>query len=488
MSAVKEHPKVFISYSWSGPEHEQFVLNLATSLRTNGVDAIFDKWRLKPGQDKYVFMESMVTDPQVIKVLVLCDREYKNKADERRGGVGTESQIISQELYSQVDQTKFIPIICERSDDGKEFLPVFMKGRVYVDLSGELYGQGLEKLLRLIFDQPQYPEPSLGAAPTFFKPGGDGLPMARELPSALRSLKDGTPNREGLAILYVRSVLSELDLQYVKPDTGTSGYDEEIYQSILKTKGLRDQFSEYADAIALFSGDDPTAMKSCTFLLEQLGDRFGPPTPTGRYSETWADIYKFFALEAVLIITAALLRHERWQTLRHLLKYPYLVRTGYSAPDPQDITAFDRHIVSMDEHRNNRLKANRICITADMLRERCTPDYTSYSELVQADIFLALYAVARFADATNRAGIRYWRPRTAVYWSEVQSLPIFSKAVDSDIRSGIRKALDVKSAADLAQRVEAARVHFSDFKDISPDRFSRFNFVEATNLPLLIQP
>ncbi len=112
MSASKEHPKVFISYSWSGAEHEQFVIELATALRTHGVDAILDKWRLKPGQDKYVFMESMVTDPSVIKVLVLCDRQYQEKANSRAGGVGTESQIISQELYSKVQQTKFIPVVC----------------------------------------------------------------------------------------------------------------------------------------------------------------------------------------------------------------------------------------------------------------------------------------------------------------------------------------------------------------------------------------
>jgi hypothetical protein len=52
MSATTEHPRVFISYSWTDPEHEQFVLDLATTLRGHGVDAMLDKWDLKPGQDK----------------------------------------------------------------------------------------------------------------------------------------------------------------------------------------------------------------------------------------------------------------------------------------------------------------------------------------------------------------------------------------------------------------------------------------------------
>ena len=258
MSAAKEVPKVFISYSWSGPEHEQLVLELATTLRTHGVDAILDKWRLKPGQDKYVFMESMVTDSTVAKVLVLCDRIYKQKADERSGGVGTESQIISTELYSKVAQTKFIPIVCERGENGEEFLPIFMKGRIYVDISSaEKWGEGLDQILRQIYDQPLYPEPSIGEAPVFLIEGR-GLPMVRELAGTLRSIRDGKPNRDGLENLLVRSILAELKRQYVTPEP-VDGYDEPIYQAILNTQGVRNQFCEYVDSMVLFSVDDPKA-------------------------------------------------------------------------------------------------------------------------------------------------------------------------------------------------------------------------------------
>jgi hypothetical protein len=111
-SGTTEHPKVFISYSWSGSEHEQDVIELATTLRNRGIDAILDKWDLRPDQDKYAFMESMVTDASVAKVLVLCDKRYQEKANNRTGGVGTESQIISQELYTKVQQTK-CPVVFE---------------------------------------------------------------------------------------------------------------------------------------------------------------------------------------------------------------------------------------------------------------------------------------------------------------------------------------------------------------------------------------
>ena len=82
----EENPRLFISYSWSTPEHEQWVLNLAEELVENGVDVVFDKWDLKEGHDAFAFMEKMVTDPEIKKVAIICDKTYCEKADDRRGG------------------------------------------------------------------------------------------------------------------------------------------------------------------------------------------------------------------------------------------------------------------------------------------------------------------------------------------------------------------------------------------------------------------
>jgi len=97
-----ENPKAFISYSWSSPQHEQWVINLATELRQEGVDVILDKWDLKEGHDAIVFMEKMVTDPEIKKVIIVSDRVYAEKAASRKGGVGTETQIISKEIYDNI--------------------------------------------------------------------------------------------------------------------------------------------------------------------------------------------------------------------------------------------------------------------------------------------------------------------------------------------------------------------------------------------------
>lgn len=95
MSAPGAPPRVFVSYSWTSDEHVEWVVALCEKLRADGVDIILDQWDLKEGHDKFHFMERMVTDPAVKKVLVISDEIYADKADGRRGGVGTETQRIS---------------------------------------------------------------------------------------------------------------------------------------------------------------------------------------------------------------------------------------------------------------------------------------------------------------------------------------------------------------------------------------------------------
>jgi hypothetical protein len=161
-------PKLFISYSWASPSHEQWVLDLATDLRESGVDVILDKWDLKEGHDAVAFMEQMVTNPEIKKVAIVSDRTYADKADGRAGGVGTETQIISRNVYENQVQEKFVAVVTEKDNNGKPFLPTYYKSRVYIDLSEtDSYSENFEKLLRWIFDKPLYVKPEIGGTPSF---------------------------------------------------------------------------------------------------------------------------------------------------------------------------------------------------------------------------------------------------------------------------------------------------------------------------------
>ena len=131
------NPKLFISYSWSNPEHEQWVVDLAEQLVESGIEVILDKWDLKEGHDAIAFMEKMVTDPAIKKVAIICDEIYAQKADNRAGGVGTETQIISREVYEKSSQDKFVAVLSKKDANGKPCLPTYYSSRIYIDLSDQ---------------------------------------------------------------------------------------------------------------------------------------------------------------------------------------------------------------------------------------------------------------------------------------------------------------------------------------------------------------
>ena len=150
-------PKVFISYSWTTPLHEDWVINLAERLVSDGVDVAIDKWDLKEGHDKYTFMESMVRSDEIVKVLIVLDKKYTEKANNKSGGVGTETQIISPKIYENVSQEKFIPIVTERDENGNAYTPTYLESRIYVDFSTQdQFEKSYETLLRNILKRPAF--------------------------------------------------------------------------------------------------------------------------------------------------------------------------------------------------------------------------------------------------------------------------------------------------------------------------------------------
>lgn len=109
--------KVFISYCWE--RYDKWVESLATILLQK-YDVIFDKWEIKHGNNLDYFMENSIRT--VDKVLVICEKEYSKKANERVSGVGIETSIISPKVYRDTKQEKFIPIFLEGIEQKPDYM------------------------------------------------------------------------------------------------------------------------------------------------------------------------------------------------------------------------------------------------------------------------------------------------------------------------------------------------------------------------------
>ena len=115
-------PRVFISYSWEGPEHRQWVTNLAERLQgKSGIEIVFDRWHLNPGDDKLRFMEQAVATSDF--VIVVCTPNYAERANKREGGVGYKSTIITAEMAEHILKNKFIPVL--RKGSWSSSLPIY---------------------------------------------------------------------------------------------------------------------------------------------------------------------------------------------------------------------------------------------------------------------------------------------------------------------------------------------------------------------------
>ena len=113
-------------------------------------------------------MEKCANDETITNVLMLIDPIYAEKADSHKGGVGTETQIISPKVYQEVTQDKFIPIVFERDKDGNICKPTYLQGRLHFDLSvPENYDEEYFRLVKKLYGEPVYPKPKLGNKPSW---------------------------------------------------------------------------------------------------------------------------------------------------------------------------------------------------------------------------------------------------------------------------------------------------------------------------------
>ena len=155
-------PQVFISYSHDSDEHKNWIIQLATRLRSNGVDIILDAWNTKLGSDLASFMERGLSKSQ--RVICVCSDNYLVKANEGKGGAGYEKQIMTSELVVDQNTSWVIPLIVNNSSTKKT--PTFLGVRKYISFEDpKLYEAKYEELLRDILDEPVLPIPPIGQNP-----------------------------------------------------------------------------------------------------------------------------------------------------------------------------------------------------------------------------------------------------------------------------------------------------------------------------------
>lgn len=147
------NPKIFVSYSWNPPSNQKNVFELIHKLESDGISVVYDKKDLYPGQDMNYFMENTLTSDEIDAVIIVCNRDYAEKANSRKGGVGYESELILTEVKNKPLQRKYIPVVIEHDENGELPLPNFLKSRLCIDLAKDT---GYVELLNAIKNLKEY--------------------------------------------------------------------------------------------------------------------------------------------------------------------------------------------------------------------------------------------------------------------------------------------------------------------------------------------
>ena len=146
-SREQQLPKVFVSYSWTPIRNQETVFGLVSKLRNDGIVVIYDKDDLNPGQNINYFMEQALAHKDIDNIIVVSNKDYADKANNRQGGVGYEAGIIISEIKSAPLQRRVIPVVVEFDEDGNPYLPTKFKELYYIDLTRE---DGYSELLSAI--------------------------------------------------------------------------------------------------------------------------------------------------------------------------------------------------------------------------------------------------------------------------------------------------------------------------------------------------
>lgn len=164
--AYDRKTEVFYFLRMGSQEYQDHVVALSRELISDRIDVLLDKWSLKEGHDTYAYMEQSVNNSDVTNVLILLDPIYAQKANERTCGVGTETQNISPEIYNNVTQEKFLPVVMERDERGNIPKPSYLCGLLHFDLSRpEQYDEEYRRQVLCLYCVDVIPKPTLSRMP-----------------------------------------------------------------------------------------------------------------------------------------------------------------------------------------------------------------------------------------------------------------------------------------------------------------------------------
>lgn len=440
--------KVFISYSWGNSEHQEWVVNLATRLMSDTVDVILDRWSLKDGHDIHSFMEEMVKADDVFRVLILSDKKYTEKADDREGGVGTETQIITPNIYSKEKQEKFIPIVLERNEDGEAYLPIYLKSRKYIDFSREeSFEDSYEELLRNILEAPSIPKPKLGTNPPAYIT--DSVINLSETNNKLKTIenqikKNGSTSSKELSVFFDVFLETLWEFEIINSPHDLLGHGKLLYDTLISYKPLREDFIKLINLITPNNLDN-----SSELIIEFFENEPVYKSPRGDNNGGWStsrfEIFKIIFHELFIYTIAVALKNKNYEFVADLLHSKYYKKDKYERKsDPEDFTFLWNHHENFENYFSEAFR--KVTGFGDYI-------ISNLSELVKKEDVILADRVCYFVSYVDYKGdYNTWFPSTYLY-GERSPITFFDKMTSEKHFEKVKTIFNVKDKNELKRKL-----------------------------------
>jgi len=405
------------------------------------------------------------------------------KANKRSGGVGTEAQIITPEVYGAQDQSKFVAVIKERDENGNPYVPVYYKSRIYIDLSeASTYEENFEQLTRWIYNQPLYRRPQLGQKPAFLSETANSvhLPTSAAYRRALDGIKSGR-NYAIPALVEYFSVVSKGMEEFRISYSDKQPFDEKLISSIEAFMPYRNELISMFLTISLYRDDEE--VRQCVHrFFESLIPYMDRPPEVQQWSSWNFDNYKFIVHELFLYCISAFIQNNRFDAAAYMLSTDYYVEAhperGRAAM--VSFTTFWQYTESLTA-RNLRLKARRLSLRADLLLARSKGGGVEWRTLMAADFVMFMRSKIHV-----RGDLDIWRPETLLFVGRANNhFEIFARAKSAaffekmKVLLGINKKMDLEPILQSLETVQGSIPRW-EFDSFNPRALLGFDALQTT--------
>lgn len=440
--------KIFISYSWGNSEHQEWVVNLATRLMNDTVDVVLDRWSLKDGHDIFSFMEEMVKSDEIFRVLIISNKKYSEKADSREGGVGTETQIITPNIYSKEKQEKFIPLVIERDDKEEPYLPIYLKSRKYIDFSRiENFEESYEELLRNILEAPSLPKPKIGNKPPVYIT--DSTINLSETNNRLRTIENQLKKSNTVSIKelnnFIDLFLENLwNYEQKNPSNDIKLYGEQLYNALVSYKPLREDYIKFVDILSSFEIENSEDVLIEFFENAPLYNRPREEN-TRSWSDSSFDIFKIIFHELFIYTVAICLKNKNYKLVADLLHSKYYKKEVYNGKVEAESFVF---LYKYHENLENYMSKafNKITGFGDYV-------IANLSETLKKEDFILADTLCYFDSYLNpKNDYDTWFPNTYIY-GQRQNLTFFEKITSQKHFEKIKEIFNVNTKEELQAKL-----------------------------------